>query len=63
MEQVERARRFEALGRCHVLFEAELGPESLARAVAEVLSGAEPIMPSMDLAGICNSADWLEARM
>ena len=62
MEQLERARRFEALGRCHMIREAELTADALARAGAAVLGEPEPVLPAMDLAGISHCADWLERR-
>jgi len=59
-EQLQRARAFESLGRCRVLCESDLAPESLLDEVHQLLAAPEPTPPAVDLGGVAKSADFLE---
>lgn len=59
-EQLQRALAFEALGRCRVLREADLDPQSLLDEVHQLLAAPEPTPPAVDLGGVAKSADFLE---
>lgn len=60
-EQRLRAGRFAARGVAGIVPEADLSPESLARAVAEALERPRPAGPGLDLGGIAGSVRAVEA--
>ena len=61
-EQLQRARRFEAIGHCRVVRETDLDAARLHDALRTVLDGPVPTRPAVDLGGVRASADWLTAQ-
>lgn len=58
-EQLQRARAFESLGRCRVLREGDLSPDSLLDEVHHLLASPDPTPPIVDLGGVARSAEFL----